>query len=456
MRLSRHLLLAAIALALLAGAPAAVAGRPVGIAESFPTKCNVDTVAAAPEGGAWFACTEYFFGRHLSFHSRAKAGRITAAGQVTEFSGPVPKETEPGRQAGGVITADGSFWFPVEVSLEALNHYVKTSVKPSLARVTSSGEMKLFPVTDGYVAELAAAPDGSLRMKTAAGLEGKDAAVWQVSPSGEMTKTADDPTLPLGEVASFPVKPPAAPGAIYGSSVIGKDGNLWFGIQSGGAIGRLTPTGEMTEFRECLRYGQPFFGPETLVRGAEGNIWFTSLAERSLPSIIDPPSIGMVTPAGAITQIYAGVKIEPKTIAAGPEGGAWFAGGLEEVQRIKPPQGPVNTVHIGKLSAIRRDGSALLTVKVPSGGRLRAKPVAIVVGQHPKKAKRTAIHAPTTTAKTAACGSPQIRVKLAGEALEQLRSSGEVQVAVAVTFAPTGGHAYSEEKTLRFQLPHHQ
>ena len=63
MRLTRYLLLAALALAVLAGAPAAVAGEPVGIAESFPTKCDVDDVAAAPGGGAWFACTEYFFGK---------------------------------------------------------------------------------------------------------------------------------------------------------------------------------------------------------------------------------------------------------------------------------------------------------------------------------------------------------------------------------------------------------
>jgi hypothetical protein len=203
---TRYILLAALALAVLAGAPAAVAGKPVGIAEGFPTKCNVDDVAATPDGGAWFACTEYFFGPHRSFHARAKAGRITAAGQVIEFSGPVPRESEPGRQADGVIAADGSFWFPVEISLEALNHFVKTSVTPSLARVTPGGEMRLFPVTGGYVAELAATPDGSLRMKTAEG-EGKNAAIWQVSPSGEMTKTADDPTLPLGETASFPLQP---------------------------------------------------------------------------------------------------------------------------------------------------------------------------------------------------------------------------------------------------------
>jgi streptogramin lyase len=455
MRLAKPVLLAALVLALLAGAPAAVAGTPVGIAESFPTKCNVDAVAGIPGGGAWFACTEYFLGKHGSFHTRAAAGAITATGQVSEFSGPAPLESAPG-DTPGVIAADGSFWFPVEKSFEAISDYVKTVVPPSLARVTPTGGMTLFPVTGGFVTELAAMPDGSLRMKTAEGLENKNAAVWLVSPNGEMTKTADDPKLPLGEAASFPLKPPATSGAIYGGSVVGSDGNLWFGIQSAAAIGRLTPTGELTEFRECLRYGQPFFGPETLVRGAEGNIWFTSLAERSLPNIVDPASIGMVTPAGAITQIFAGVKVEPKAIAADSEGGAWFAGGLEEIQRIKPPQGVVNTFHIGKLDRVRPGGSGLLTVKVPSGGTLAAKPVAIVIGEHPKTAKRIAIHAPATTAGTAVCGSPQVRVKLAGEALRRLQSSGKLRVAVAVTFTPSGGHAYTEEKTLRFQLPHHR
>lgn len=236
--------------------------------------------------------------------------------------------------------------------------------------------------------------------------------------------------------------------------MIGADGNLWYGIQKGeSAIARLTPTGELTEFRECLAYGQPYFGPETLVRGAEGNLWFTSLAERSLPNIVDPPSIGMVTPAGKITQIYAGVTVEPKTIAAGSEGVVWFAGGLEQVQWIVPPRGVVNTVHIGKVDGVRRGGSGLLTVKVPSGGRLRAKAVMMITGEHPKTAKRTAIKAPTGTAKAAACGSPQVRVKLAGVALERLRSKGKVQVSVAVTFTPQGGHSYTEEKIVRFQLP---
>ncbi len=455
MRPARHFLLAVLALAVLAGAPAAVAGKPVGIAESFPTRCNVESIAATADGGAWFACTEYFVGRHNSVHSHARAGRVSAAGSVTEFAGPTPLESAPGSNTPGVIAADGSFWFPVEKSFMAISDYVKTVVPPSLARVAPTGEMTLFPVA-GPVTELAAMPDGSLRFKAAAGTEGQPLAVWQISPAGTITATAEDPKLPLAGPSPFPLTPVPPSGGIYTGSVIGADGNLWFGIQTGAAIGRLTPTGELTEFRDCLAYGQPFFGPETLVRGAEGNIWFTSLAERSLPNIVDPPSIGVVTPAGAITQFYAGVTVEPKTIAADAEGGAWFAGGLEEVQRIKPPAGVVNTFHVGKLSAVRANGSGLITVKVPGAGQLRAKPVAVVIGEHPKKAKRIAINAPTGTASTAVCGSPQVKLQLAGEALRRLKDKGRVQVAVAVTFSPRGGQSYTEEKNFFLRLPHHR
>jgi streptogramin lyase len=454
MRRARRVLLAALALALLAGAPAAVAGEPIGIAESFPTKCGVDAVTVAPAGGAWFACTEHFFGRHRNFQSRAKAGRITAAGQVTEFSGPAPSETEPGR-APGVVAADGSFWFPVEESFEALTHPQLKQVPPSLARVDLGGEIRLFPISGGTIDELVADPDGSLRFKTSEGFEHKNAAIWRISPGGsEIAKTAEDPAQSLGEAASFPRKPADPAGGIVAGSVIGADGNLWYSIQNGiqPAIGRLTPSGETTEFRRCLTYGQPYFGPETLARGAEGNIWFTSLAQRSLPNISDPPSIGMITAAGAITQIYAGVRVEPKTITADPEGGAWFAGGLEEIQRIKPPVGPVNTVHIGKLDE-DRPGAGLLRVKVPSAGRLQAKAVAMITGKNAKTRKRTAIHAPAGTASASVCGTPQVRVKLAGKALRLLRLDAEVRVAVAVTFTPAGGTPYTEEKTYRFHLP---
>jgi streptogramin lyase len=452
MRPARHILLAALALAVLAGAPAALAGKPVGIAERFPTRCDVDTVSATADGGAWFACTAHSLGRHYSLHSRARAGRVSPTGQVSEITGPTPKDAHA---AGVSVTgADGSFWFPVEKALRGEAEYVNTPTARSLARVTPSGQMTLFPVSGGAVIELAAAPDGSVLMKTAVGFEHATPVVWQVAPSGGITQTEIDPALPLDGTAAFPSQPVAPPGTLYTGRVLGADGNLWFGIQSGsGAIGRITPTGETTVFTDCLRYSQPYFGPETLVRGVEGNIWFTSLAERSLPNIVDPASIGMVTPAGAITQIYAGVRIEPKAIAAGSEGGVWFAGGLEEVQRIKAPVGIVNTFRIGRLDGVRSNGSGLVTVKVPGPGELQAKAVAIVIGAHPKKAKRIAIHAPASTATTAVCGSPQVKVQLAGEALRRLHKDGQVQVAVDVTFTPAGGTPYTETKTFFVRAP---
>lgn len=452
MRRTSRVLLAALALVLAAGAPAAVAGKPVGIAERFPTRCFVDDVSAAPGGGAWFACRAYTDEGHGHVSRRADVGRVSPQGKVTEFAGNFPKGSQPGG-AVGVTAADGSFWFPVEVSSESVRAQ-PLKVASSLARVTPGGEVTLFPVTGGYVVEMLGQPEGNVLFVTAEGYLNEERATWQITPSGQVTKPATEPALPLGEPA-FPQKVASPPGAILGNSVVGADGNLWYGVQRGSepAIGRLTPTGETTEFRECLKYGQPYFGPETLVRGAEGNIWFTSLAERSLPNIVDPPSIGLVTPTGAITQIYAGVTVEPKTIAAGAEGGAWFAGGLEQVERIKPPQGAVNTVHIGKVDGVRRNGSGLLTVKVPSGGRLQARAVAMVIGDHPKTARRIALEAPAGTAKAAACGSPQARVKLAGAALQRLQSTGKVRVSVAVTFTPAGGYSYTEEKVLPFRLP---
>jgi hypothetical protein len=316
--------------------------------------------------------------------------------------------------------------------------------------------MTLFPVNDGTVDELVAAADGSLRFKTSEGLEHKNAAIWRVAPGGaEIAKTSEDPAKSLGETASFPRKPVAPSAGIVAGSVIGADGNLWYGLQNGiqPAIGRLTPTGETTEFRQCLTYGQPYFGPETLVRGAEGNIWFTSLAQRSLPNISDPPSIGMITAAGAITQIYAGVRVEPKAIAADPEGGAWFAGGLEEIQRIKPPQGPVNTVHIGKLDAVRSNGSGLLTIKVPSAGRLKVQAVELVGGKAlPPGDVGVVLHGPKVTKSVSVCGSPQVGVKLTGEALHVFHEEGDSAfVRFAVTFTPVGGTPYTSTKILHFR-----
>src|SRR5690242_18694640 len=49
----------------------------------------------------------------------------------------------------------------------------------------------------------------------------------------------------------------------------GSDGNVWFSEYTGLQIGRITPSGEITEF--------PSGGTDGITLGPDGNVWFTSV-----------------------------------------------------------------------------------------------------------------------------------------------------------------------------------
>ena len=82
----------------------------------------------------------------------------------------------------------------------------------------------------------------------------------------------------VGQVTEFPISTAdTQPGPI----TAGPDGNLWFSEQ--GAIGRITPSGEVTAF--------PVHSPTGIEGGPDGNIWFTTFYG----------TIGRITPSGSIT-----------------------------------------------------------------------------------------------------------------------------------------------------------
>ena len=403
---------------------AARAGAPVGIARSSATKCGVGDLAAGREGNVWFTC---FLETNPAFAGRPRIGRVTPAGQVTEFGGPLPKNEEAGEI---VAAADGNLWFTLD---SALRFVPRKSLPPEIGRITPSGQVTTFPLPLGGqygVGDLVAGPNGYLwfsgagslwqisplgtiaRLPTdlgqnnettlAAGAEGNlwfarkpisgsgSGAIGRLTPTGELTEfgatipdfapttlvpTADGGLLFLygagkagiavGRISPSGELTPAlatvlGPGKILGGAAIGADGNLWYSVQVGftaSAIGRLAASGQATEFRNCLRYSQPYFGPAKLVLGADGNLWFTSLESRQLPGISDPPSIGRVTPSGEIAQIFAGVNSEATSIVAGPDGAIWFSGGRNEIERIAPFSAPINTFHIGRTTKAAASGA---------------------------------------------------------------------------------------------------
>ena len=125
--------------------------------------------------------------------------------------------------------------------------------------------------------------------------------------------------LPSGDVV---------PGVI----TTGHEGDLWFTEQYEEKVGRITPSGEVTEF--ALPKGSQPYG---LAPGPEGDLWST------VRNKLEPESgqqgegrIDRITPSGGITEFFLAGEPSSGAITAGPEGDMWFTVQGAEIGRITP------------------------------------------------------------------------------------------------------------------------
>ncbi len=99
----------------------------------------------------------------------------------------------------------------------------------------------------------------------------------------------------------------------------GPDGNLWFteqGLLQG--IGRITPTGSITEFPAGLTPGFSLLvTPGEIVAGSDGGLWFTETGAVDAIARID--RFG-----SAVTEHVIGNGTDAQAITAGPDGALWF------------------------------------------------------------------------------------------------------------------------------------
>ena len=110
-----------------------------------------------------------------------------------------------------------------------------------------------------------------------------------------------------------------AAGGVPGYLGTGLDGNVWFSDTGGSthAVGRITPTGVITEYTAGLN---PVAYPLGIVAGPDGNMWF---ADNSATT----PAIGKINPStGAITEYSAGLNSGARLgrITLGGNGNLWF------------------------------------------------------------------------------------------------------------------------------------
>jgi virginiamycin B lyase len=95
---------------------------------------------------------------------------------------------------------------------------------------------------------------------------------------------------------------------------LGPDGNVWMAMNGNMAIGRVTPAGSATTFPVTIP------APWQLTTGSDGNIWFTESLRQS------SAGLGRITPSGILTEFpFPRSDAEPEGITSGPDGNLWIA-----------------------------------------------------------------------------------------------------------------------------------
>lgn len=154
---------------------------------------------------------------------------------------------------------------------------------------------------------------------------GADGSIWFIDSRTEFTTPTSQSTgrvshavvgriTPTGTVTEFPLGVNSDPGGI----TAGSDGNLWFTETGSKKIAQITPSGTVTEFDVPGGH----LG-RSIAAGPDKNIWFTGAW---VPRSNGPGStaIGRITTNGKITLYPLPLLTDAADIVAGPDGNLWY------------------------------------------------------------------------------------------------------------------------------------
>jgi len=273
---------------------AAAASEPVFY--ELPVGVHAYSMTPGPEGKIWFT------GREAN---NGASERVPVIGSVDD-GGKVELVELPGDLYTRQIAAgpDGNLWVAANLYNE------KGFLVPRIGRLTPGGAFTEFVPANhvGGVNSIAAGPDGAIWFTLVYWVNGrKRDAIGRIDTSGA--------------IVQYPLPFRSGPGQI----VPGPDGNLWFTEAGGGVpkIGRITPTGQLTQFRLPNRHRRL----NSIAAGPDGNLWFgqfsTSYSRRA------KSSIGRITPAGRFARFRVPGRAGSYGVTAGPDK-VWFESPLRE------------------------------------------------------------------------------------------------------------------------------
>jgi streptogramin lyase len=419
-------------------------------------------IVAGPDGNLWFTYAPGF-----TATSGGGVGRVTPGGEIALFPEPPGLHGSPFEIVAG---PDGNLWFGHAAIL--------TPSGQAIGRITPAGEIAEFSVglrESASVTNLTAGPGGVWF-----GDNSSTPAIGRISPTGEITEFAG---IPPREYPILEGPTPGAEGNLWfsaneprtlveritpggaierfgagldpraeyvGPFATGADGNAWFRVQKRPprhrprseagltAIGRITPSGRITEFDRCLRPMPDFAGPNFLTLGPDGNVWFTTWesGDGIHTTRSSTPSIGRVTPNGRITEFRLGLHRESQPESLVASGGRlWFIDReTESIGTVAPSPAPANTFLLLSPHAKRGTDVTRIPVVVPGPGELTLR--------------QLGAGGRAVTVKARGCGPTTLSLVPRGLTRKRLLRRGSLPVGVRITFKPRGGSAFSQRTTV--------
>lgn len=261
------------------------------------------------------ACTGHPVSNPMTRPSPSPPPKL-ASGGVVEFTAPNPiaqggscLDCGEASLVGIVAGSDGNLWFT-------------DAGQNKVGRLTASGDITEFelPANGGGPYAITSGPDGNIWITTIVPGPHQDW-ILRISPQGAVTQ--------------FQAGEGIGPGGTRPEGITsGPDGNLWFTEDGADRIGRMTPTGVLTEFQ----LPGTDRSPRGIVTGPDGDLWFVE-------SHFNHTAIGRITTKGDVTEYPLGGsetdQLQPSDIVAAPDGNLWFSQGHPsapqgEVGRITP------------------------------------------------------------------------------------------------------------------------
>lgn len=115
-----------------------------------------------------------------------------------------------------------------------------------------------------------------------------------------------------GSIKNFPI----SSGIFVIALASGRDGNEWFADNGTDSIGKITPSGTVTDYQLP---DAPTHLPVAIAAGPDGNVWFAATDFYG-----HSPEVGKVTPDGAITEYsLPSCSGDSDSLALGSDGNLW-------------------------------------------------------------------------------------------------------------------------------------